>query len=61
MSGPTYNNFLFAARKVLEALEDIGEEWCCLVGGMAVRMWGIQREVKASIFPLDPLGDPKPR
>jgi hypothetical protein len=52
MSGPSYNNFLFAAKNVLEALEDIGETSCCLVGGMAVRLRGIRREVKASTSPL---------
>jgi hypothetical protein len=54
MSGPSYDNFLFAAKNVLEALENIGETSCRLVGGMAVRLWGIRREVKASTSPLKP-------
>jgi hypothetical protein len=39
MSVPTYESYLFAARKVMGALEELGET-SCLVGGMAVRLNG---------------------
>ena len=49
MPGPAYSDMLSAADDVLQALEDIGETWCCLVGGLAVRLWGVQEHVvKAS-------------
>ncbi|PVG01275.1 hypothetical protein CPB86DRAFT_699861 [Serendipita vermifera] len=47
MSKRTYDNCLFAAQLVLAALREIGEVWCCLVGGMAIRLNGKRgREVK---------------
>jgi hypothetical protein len=39
MAVPTYESYLFAARKVMGALEELGET-SCLVGGMAVRLNG---------------------
>jgi hypothetical protein len=53
MSGPTYDNCLFAARRVMAALEEIGET-CCLVGGMAVRLNGKKdRVIKVGLLPRD--------
>lgn len=43
----TYNNCLFAARKVIKALHEIEETWCCLAGDMAMRLHGFRREVKS--------------
>lgn len=48
MNGPTYDNCLFAAKNVLNALEQIGEPWACLVGGMAARLYGVRRETRVS-------------
>ncbi|CAG8686390.1 16154_t:CDS:2, partial [Acaulospora colombiana] len=42
-----YRDFLPASQLVLAALREIGEAWCCLVGGMAIRLNGKRaREVK---------------
>jgi hypothetical protein len=42
----SYVECYWAAQYVLEALDDIGETWCCLVGGMAARLYGVDRLVK---------------
>jgi hypothetical protein len=44
--GPDYNNFIFAARNVLRALDHIGVGSSCLVGGMAIRLHGVRRDIK---------------
>ncbi|CAG7850849.1 SubName: Full=Uncharacterized protein {ECO:0000313/EMBL:CCA73073.1} [Serendipita indica DSM 11827] len=41
-----YDDCLYASRMVIDALEGVGEPWCCLVGGMAARLWGVERIVK---------------
>ncbi|KAG8763369.1 hypothetical protein FRC20_008129 [Serendipita sp. 405] len=46
MSYPSYDNCIFASKNVFDALEAVGETQCCLVGGMALRLNGIRRQVK---------------
>jgi hypothetical protein len=43
---PTFDNMLTAAKNVLAALNSVGEPRSCLLGGMAARLHGIQRDVK---------------
>jgi hypothetical protein len=45
-----YEDCFYAADQVLEALSEIGETWCCLIGGMAARLHGVSRHVKVIIF-----------
>jgi hypothetical protein len=44
----SYDECYWAAEYVLEALDAIGEAWCCLVGGMAARLYGVDRLVKVA-------------
>jgi hypothetical protein len=47
----TYNNCLFAARNILEALKSVEESWSCLAGDMAMRLHGVRgRDVKVGIM-----------
>ncbi|KIM29822.1 hypothetical protein M408DRAFT_328630 [Serendipita vermifera MAFF 305830] len=45
MGGPSYEKILQAAENVLDALDEIGETWCCLVGGLAVKLYGTDHRV----------------
>ncbi|KAG8780982.1 hypothetical protein FRC20_002735 [Serendipita sp. 405] len=45
-SGLSYDECYQAAGNVLDALADIGEDWTCLVGGMAAKLHGVERRVK---------------
>jgi hypothetical protein len=52
MAGLEYHHFALAAKVVLDRLDSISETECCLVGGMATRLWGIERKIGANIpFP----------
>ncbi|KAG8831546.1 hypothetical protein FRC17_002997 [Serendipita sp. 399] len=42
----SYNEYSQAAWLVLDALSDIGETWCCLVGGLAAELHGVDRTSK---------------
>lgn len=60
MTAPSYDNWLYAARLVIKALEDVGEPWCCFVGGMAARLWGVRRTIKdLDVIVLQPDVDPE--
>ncbi|KAG8831547.1 hypothetical protein FRC17_002998 [Serendipita sp. 399] len=41
---PSYKEMHLAALHVILALHKIGESWCCLVGGMAAKLHGVQRD-----------------
>jgi hypothetical protein len=48
MGRPSYDNLISAAKNVLRALSGIEETSCCLVGGMAVTLWGVDRGVNVN-------------
>lgn len=43
---PSFKQCLYTARFVLRALKQVGEPECCLVGGLAIALHGIEREMK---------------
>lgn len=51
MSDLTYQQLHDATSFVLDALSGIGETWCCVVGGMAIRLNGRQRTVAVRTLP----------
>lgn len=42
----SYDECFLAAENVIDALSNIGETWCCFVGGMAAKLHGVSRHVK---------------
>ncbi|PVF95465.1 hypothetical protein CPB86DRAFT_788021 [Serendipita vermifera] len=42
----SYDKCYWATDYILEALAEIGETWCCLVGGMAAKLHSVERVVK---------------
>ena len=49
MSKLSYSEGLSAAEDIFDALKDVGESSCCLVGSQAARLFGVERKVDVSV------------